>query len=81
MKVLGVDYRLCSLNLTREMIEEANPSTLKRYIDLSDMELGLARDKGLETFIYGIENVLRELRAQRRVNDNRASLEHGCICG
>lgn len=81
MRILGVDHKLCSLNLSREQITDANPATLKRYIDLSEMELAIAQDKGLETYAFGIGNVLKELRAQRRVNDNRASLEHGCICG
>lgn len=81
MRILGVDYRLCSLNLTREQIESASPSTLKRYIDLSEMELKLARIHDRDDFIYSIKNILRELKAQRKINDNRASLEHGCICG
>lgn len=81
IRLFGTDYRLCSLNLDRKRIEEASPSTLKRYINLSNMELGICRDKGLETFAYGIENVLKELHAQQRINSNRDSLEYGCICG
>lgn len=81
LRILGVDHHLCSLNLTRERIEEASPTTLDRYIKLSEMELEIANIKQAHGIAYGIECVLKELKAQRKINDNRASREFGCICG
>lgn len=81
INLLGGRYTLASLELTRERMECATPSELARFISLAEAEWRIASNKGLLQLAENVSEVLKELKAQRRINNNRDSLKNGIICG
>lgn len=81
IRVLGRMWHLLTLEITRKRMEDATPSQLARMVDRAELDMKLCRECGYYERAEECAGMLLELKAQQRISANRASLEHGCICG
>lgn len=81
IRVLGRTWHLLTLEITRERMEDATPSQLARMVRRAELDMKLCRECGYYERAEECASVLAHLKAQQRISANRASLEHGCICG
>lgn len=81
MNLMGTEYRVVSLEWSDETIRGLRPGQLANYLEMAEMEQRVAANKRLDGLAAEIGEVVKRLRAQRKINDNADSLKHGIICG
>lgn len=81
IRVLGVDFRLLTSAITRAEIENANTARLDSMERTATMEIEIATTYGYKQAAAAIGETLKQIRAQRAINDAHASIANGLICG
>lgn len=81
IRVLGVDFRLLTSAITRAEIENASSSRLDSMERTATMEIEIATTYKYMQAADDMCETLKQIRAQRAINDAHASIANGCICG
>lgn len=77
----GLEWEVMTTEITDAQLDDAQPSDLKRMLDVAEVERMCAMNKGYFEIARDVSAMEKLIKAQQRINDNRASLKHGCICG
>lgn len=81
IRVLGVDFRLLTSAITRTEIEHASTARLDQMERTATMEIEIATTYGYKQAAADMGETLKQIRAQRAINDAHASIVNGCLCG
>lgn len=81
IRVLGVDFRLLTSAITRAEIEHASTARLDAMERTATMEIEIATTYGYKHEAAEMCETLKQIRAQRAINDAHASIVNGCMCG
>lgn len=81
IRVLGADFRLLTSAITRAEIEHASSSRLDAMERTATMEIEIATTYKYMQAAAAMCETLKQIRAQRAINDAHASIVNGCMCG
>lgn len=81
IRVLGAQYTLLTSAITRTEIEHAGAARLDEMERTANMEIDIACTFGYPDAADAMCETLKQIRAQRAMNDARASILNGCMCG
>lgn len=81
IRVLGVDFRLLTSAITRAEIEHAGAARLDAMERTATMEIEVATTYGYMQAAAAMGETIKQIRAQRAINDAHASIANGLICG
>lgn len=81
IRILGSDFRLLTSTITRSEIERAGSSMLDAMERTARLEIEIATTYGYRKAAAAMGETLKQIRAQRAINDAHASIANGLICG
>lgn len=81
IRILGACYRLLTSAITRDEIENASAARLDDMERTATMEIDIACTFGYQDAADAMCETLKQIRAQRAMNDARSSILNGCLCG
>ena len=81
IRVLGADFRLITSAITRAEIEHASTARLDAMERTATMEIEIATTYRYMDAAAAMGETLKQIRAQRAINDAHASIANGLICG